>query len=110
MEQRKLLEDLTTEEIKSLLSANKKFREITENFAQENADFWNEEILKPFARVRGINYEISLCRHSYIDVGMGAYKPFLEGCKELSKTFCIFEDRAAEINRALTKPIFMRIV
>lgn len=107
MEQRKLLEDLTTEEIKSLLSANKKFKEMCEEYAQENADFWNEEILKPFARVRGINYEISLCRYSYIDIGMGAYKPFLEGCEKLAHDFCIFDDTQAErINRALTRTDF----
>lgn len=104
---KKLLKDLTLEELKALLNTNKKFKEIVTDYSFEGADLAINEILDPFRNIRGLNYEISLCRCSYFEVGMGAYTNFLQACEETKKSFCLFsEEQEKELERALKKAKF----
>lgn len=104
---KKLLKDLTQEEVLQLLNVNRKFREMVTDYATDGANLQAGEILKPFERVRGINYSLSVYGYSYFEVGMIAFKTFLNGCMEISKNYGTFnESQVVRLERALTRVDF----
>lgn len=94
----KKLSELTPEEIKSLFKCNKFMQERAQDYAQENAEIVVSEILHPFNRMHGIDYNIGYPAN-YFTVQQEAYKDFLDACE--NHDFSIFsEELENKIKRA----------
>lgn len=77
----KKLDELTNEEIRDLLENNKWLRETAERRASEDADYMVAEYMEPFRNIIGIDYSFGYPA-DFVNVGMIAYKAFLETCEQ----------------------------
>jgi len=106
----KKLCELTTAEVKNLLSNNKFLRETAEENAQEDAWFMlNEYVLAPFSRMRGIDYNIGY-PGNHFTVKESNFADFLTACMDHDEKESIFGDILPEIARAAARADFFEEV
>ena len=101
----KKLSELTIEEVRSLLASNKWMKERAEEWAQESAEIVVSDILRPFNRMHGVDYNIGYPADRF-EVGYPAYKEFLFACSEHEYKEWIFGDMLAKIERATDRVHF----
>lgn len=97
----KLLNELTTEELKELYNNNTFLREQTAEEAAETVSFWLDEVLDNFRNCGGVDYNIGYPGNYFTFLtsraGYNDYKAFFEICTDLNHDFCIFSDRTTEL-------------
>lgn len=100
----KLIE-LTLDQQKALFIKNAWLKKQAENRAEEEADFWADEVLSYFRNVRGIRYSIGYCNYNYLEVDYNHYNDFLEALRDAQKDICILSDEEALILSRLENKI-----
>ena len=101
----KKLSELTTEEIRNLLSCNEWMKKQAQEYSEEGAQIVVDEVLKPFQELRGIRYNIGYPAN-YMDIPQEYYKEFLNACENHDYCGIFTEETARMIERAGKRAYF----
>lgn len=101
---KKLLNELTNEELKELYKVNNFLQEQASETAADNVQFWLDDILHYFRGTKAeynIGYPGNYFHFNDTWAGYNDYKSFFEALETVKNTFCVFSEKtAAKIERA----------